>query len=69
MTGDNQYDRCTARETVADARRQAARAQAQLAEAAVCYADARIAEEPLLLREGRDATGRSRVSLSPMSCR
>jgi Domain of unknown function (DUF222) len=49
MTGDNQRDDLgnvsTARDAAADARREAARAQAQLAEAAICYADARIAEE------------------------
>jgi Domain of unknown function (DUF222) len=45
MTGDHRNDSCTARETVADARREAARAQARLAEAAMCYADARVAEE------------------------
>jgi hypothetical protein len=43
MTGDNQDDTCTAREAVADARRDAAMAQARLAEASVRYADARIA--------------------------
>ena len=49
MTGDNQRnDRGNvfiARDAVADVRREAARAQARLAAAAVCYADARIAEE------------------------
>ena len=52
MTGDNQdgdqdgdqngdqHDSTTARAAVADARREAARAQARLAEAAVRYADA-----------------------------
>jgi Domain of unknown function (DUF222) len=45
MTGDHRNDGCAARESVADARREAARAQARLAEAAVCYADARVAEE------------------------
>jgi hypothetical protein len=48
MTGeqdDTQHDSCAARETVADARREAAKAQARLAEAAMRYADARIAED------------------------
>jgi hypothetical protein len=45
MTGDHRIDSYAVRETVADARREAARAQARLAEAAVCYADARVAEE------------------------
>jgi hypothetical protein len=45
MTGDHRNDSCAARETVADARREAAKAQALLAEAAMCYADTRIAEE------------------------
>jgi Domain of unknown function (DUF222) len=40
-----QDENTTARDAVADARREAARAQALLAEAAVRYADARIAEE------------------------
>ena len=43
MTGDDQDDISAAREAVADARRDAAMAQARLAEAAVRYADARIA--------------------------
>ena len=43
MTGDDQDDTSAAREAVADARRDAAMAQARLAEAAVRYADARIA--------------------------
>ncbi|HEX2400881.1 MAG TPA: DUF222 domain-containing protein, partial [Mycobacterium sp.] len=43
MTGDEQDDASTAREAVADARRDAAMAQARLAEATVRYADARIA--------------------------
>ena len=53
MTGDGQDDAQTggqqdssaAREAVADARREAAAAAARLAEAAVRYADARIADE------------------------
>jgi hypothetical protein len=45
MTGDQHDDSCTAREAVADARREAAAAMARLAEAAVRYADVRIAEE------------------------
>ena len=44
MTGD-QHDSRAAREAVADARREAARAQARLAEAAVRYADCRIADD------------------------
>ncbi|HET6758770.1 MAG TPA: DUF222 domain-containing protein, partial [Propionibacteriaceae bacterium] len=44
MTGD-QHDSRAALEAVADARREAARAQARLAEAAVRYADCRIADE------------------------
>jgi hypothetical protein len=43
MTGDDQDDTWTAREAVVVARREAAMAQARLAEAAVRYADARIA--------------------------
>ena len=43
MTGDDQDDTWTAREAVVVARRDAAMAQARLAEAAVRYADARIA--------------------------
>jgi Domain of unknown function (DUF222) len=43
MTGDHQDDQFTARSAVADARREAARAQARLAEATVRYADCRIA--------------------------
>jgi hypothetical protein len=49
MTGDeqdgDQHDSSTAREAVADARREAAGALARLAEAVVRYADLRIAEE------------------------
>jgi hypothetical protein len=49
MTGDDQdggqHDSSTFREAVADARREAAAALARLAEAAVRYADGRIAEE------------------------
>jgi hypothetical protein len=45
MTGDNRGDTATAHEAVADARREAAAAQARLAGMAVRYADARIAEE------------------------
>jgi hypothetical protein len=45
MTGDDQDDHSTARDAVMDARREAARAQARLAEVAVRYANARIAEE------------------------
>ena len=46
MTGDDKDTTSDARrEAVADARREASRAQARLAEAAVRYADARIAEE------------------------
>ena len=49
MAGDDQdgdqHDGSAAREAVADARREAAAALARLAEAAVRYADARIAEE------------------------
>ena len=49
MTGDDQdggqHDSSTFREAVADARREAAAALARLAEAAVRYADLRIAEE------------------------
>ena len=44
MTGD-QHDSSAAGEAVADARREAARAQARLAEAAVRYADCRIADD------------------------
>ena len=43
MTGDDQDDTSAAREAVVDARRDAAMAQARLAEASVRYADARIA--------------------------
>ena len=43
MTGDDQDDICMAREAVVVARRDAAMAQARLAEATVRYADARIA--------------------------
>ena len=49
MTGDDQdddqHDSSTFREAVADARREAAAALARLAEAAVRYADGRIAED------------------------
>ena len=45
MIGENQNDNATARDAVADARREAAKAPALLAEATVRYADARIAEE------------------------
>jgi Domain of unknown function (DUF222) len=45
MTGDDQDNHSTPRDAVADARREAAKALAALAEAAVGYADARIAEE------------------------
>jgi Domain of unknown function (DUF222) len=45
MTGDNHDDCSTARDAVADARREAAAAMAQLAEAAVRYADCRIADD------------------------
>lgn len=45
MSGDNRGDTATFREALADARREAAAALAQLAGAAVRYADARIAEE------------------------
>jgi hypothetical protein len=45
MSGDNRGDTATAHEAVADARREAAAAQARLARAALCYADARITEE------------------------
>ena len=45
MTGDHRPNTAAAREAVADARREAARAQARLAGAALRYADARIAEE------------------------
>jgi hypothetical protein len=50
MTGDKQHDYSAARDAVADARREAARAQARLAEVAVRYADARIAEETEVAR-------------------
>jgi Domain of unknown function (DUF222) len=43
MTGDDEDDTCVAREAVVVARRDAAMAQARLAEASVRYADARIA--------------------------
>jgi hypothetical protein len=45
MTGDDHNNTSKARDAVAEARRQAAAAMARLAEAAVGYADARIAEE------------------------
>ena len=45
MTGDQHNDSCTARAAVANARQEAAAAMARLAEAAVRYADVRIAEE------------------------
>jgi hypothetical protein len=44
MTGDDKRTAATARDAVEDARRDAARAQARLAGAAVRYADERIAE-------------------------
>jgi hypothetical protein len=44
MTGEH-HDSRAARQAVADARREAARAQARLAEAAVRYADCRIADD------------------------
>jgi hypothetical protein len=50
MTGDHRDDSCAAHEAVAEARREAARAQARLAGAAVRYADARIAEETARIR-------------------
>ena len=43
MAGDEQDDTCVARLAEVDARREAAMAQARLAEAMVRYADARIA--------------------------
>ena len=45
MTGDDQDDTSIARERVVDARRDAAMALARLAEVAVAYADARIADD------------------------
>jgi hypothetical protein len=60
MTGDDkddQDDNATAREAVADARREAARAQARLAAAALGYADVRIAED--------DAAGGQRGTPKP----
>jgi hypothetical protein len=45
MTGDHPNDTSTARDAVIDARRAAAIAMARLAEAAVRYADARIADD------------------------
>ena len=45
MTGDHHDDCSAAREAVSDARREAAAAMARLAEAAVAYADVRIADE------------------------
>jgi Domain of unknown function (DUF222) len=45
MTGDDQDDTSIARDGVVDARRDAAAASARLAEAAVAYADARIADD------------------------
>jgi Domain of unknown function (DUF222) len=45
MTGDDQDDLAVARDTIAGARRDAAAALARLAEAAVRYADARIADD------------------------
>ena len=45
MTGDDQADSSTLRDAVKDARREAAAALARLAEAAVRYADCRIAED------------------------
>jgi hypothetical protein len=45
MTGDHEGNCSAAREAVADARREAAAAAARLAEAAVRYADLRLAEE------------------------
>ena len=45
MTGDDQDDTSIARERVVDARRDAAAALARLAEVAVAYADARIADD------------------------
>jgi hypothetical protein len=45
ITGDNHDDCSAARDAVADARREAAAAMARLAEAAVRYADCRIADD------------------------
>jgi hypothetical protein len=45
MTGDHHNSTALARAAVADARREAAAAMARLAEAAVRYADCRIAED------------------------
>ncbi|HET8916357.1 MAG TPA: hypothetical protein VFM91_11685, partial [Propionibacteriaceae bacterium] len=53
MMGDDQADSSTLRDAVKEARRDAAAALARLAEAAVRYADSRIAEETA------DATGSS----------
>ena len=66
MTGDDQdddqngdqHDNAATWEAVADARREAAAAAARLAEAAVRYADARIADETT-------ATPTSRLSWRP----
>ncbi len=71
MTGDNQDDTCTAREAVADARRDAAMAQARLAEASVRYADARIAGDVAAgVGSGRvGAAALNQVSSWPMSWR
>jgi hypothetical protein len=71
MTGDDRGDTATAHDAVVNVRREAAAALARLADAAVGYADARIAEEtaaastsglPRIKRQ-------SRVSLWPMSLR
>jgi hypothetical protein len=45
MTGDDHDDTLVARDAVVDARREAAAALARLAEAAVHYADARLADD------------------------
>ncbi|HWJ53517.1 MAG TPA: DUF222 domain-containing protein [Propionibacteriaceae bacterium] len=61
MTGDDHNNTTTAREAVADARRVAAAAQAQLAEAAVRYADLRLAEDTAAVdRQRPEKPGRAK---------
>ncbi len=80
MTGDDQdgdqngdqHDSTTARQAVADARREAAAAAARLAEAAVRYADAtdcRRHHRCTRIRVARDRNDPSPESLWPTSCR
>ena len=68
MTGDDRDDMFIAREAVADARREAAVAQARLAEAAVRFADVRIAGDTrggLDMKPGRGRSISKRTIISP----